>query len=97
MAGVLLAGSDLPELAVVASMAWVGALASGALQASAVEASGALQANAVQTSGSESHVPLEVDQIAFPGTMVGGSGGGGVLVTGEEELAWWDGFRCKIL
>ena len=40
-AGFVLAGLDLPELVVVAGMAWVGVLAS------AVEASGALQTNAV--------------------------------------------------
>ena len=54
-AGFVLAGLDLPELVVVAGMAWVGVLAS------AVEASGALQTNAVQASGSQSHVPWEVD------------------------------------
>ena len=54
-AGFVLAGLDLPELVVVAGMAWVGVLAS------AVEASGALQADAVQASGSQSHVLWEVD------------------------------------
>ena len=71
---VVLAGLDLPELAVVAGMAWVAVLAS------AVVASGAVQA-----SGSQSHVPWEVDnpyaqhmsypsgeQLAFPDMMVGG-------------------------
>ena len=69
LAVVVLAGLDLPELAVVAGMAWVAVLASGAVQAS----------------GSQSHVPWEVDnpyaqhmsypsgkQLAFPDMMVGG-------------------------
>ena len=86
LAVVVLAGLDLPELAVVAAgMAWVAVLASGAVQAS----------------GSQSHVPWEVDnpyaqhmsypsgkQLAFPDMMVGGPDVlGCVVVEGQGLVA----------